>query len=72
MSVALLDGVIYAMGGFDGHQRLYSAEKYDFERNQWTMVKPMNAQRSDASAAVLNGKFRYFRYFPPSVVRLKI
>lgn len=54
VSVALLNGIIFAMGGFDGHQRLLSAEKYNFERNQWTMVASMNSQRSDACAAVLN------------------
>lgn len=61
VSVALLDGVIYAMGGFDGHHRLSSAEKYDCERNQWTMIAPMHSQRSDACAAVLNGK-QYTNY----------
>lgn len=60
VSVAMLDGVIYAIGGFDGHQRLKSVEKYDFERNQWTMVSPMNAFRSDACATVLNGKCDIF------------
>lgn len=54
--MVLLDGVIYAMGGFDGHQRLSSAEKYDFARNQWTMIAPMTIQRSDACATVLNGE----------------
>jgi len=57
VSVALLNGIIYAMGGFDGHHRLGSAEKYDFERNQWTMIAPMTSQRSDACAAVMNGKY---------------
>jgi len=56
VSVALLNGIIYAMGGFDGHHRLGSAEKYNFERNQWTMIAPMTSQRSDACAAVMNGK----------------
>jgi len=56
VSVVLLNGIIYAMGGFDGHHRLGSAEKYNFERNQWTMIAPMTSQRSDACAAVMNGK----------------
>jgi len=58
VSVALLNGTIYAMGGFDGHHRLGSAEKYNFERNQWTMIAPMTSQRSDACAAVMNGKYK--------------
>jgi len=61
VSVVLLDDIIYAMGGFDGHHRLGSAEKYNFERNQWTMIAPMTSQRSDACAAVLNGKFLIFK-----------
>lgn len=44
------------MGGFDGHHRLSSAEKYDFEKNQWTMIAPMNSRRSDACATVFNSK----------------
>lgn len=60
VSVAMVDRVIYAMGGFDGHHRLSSAEKYSFERNQWTMIAPMTSQRSDACAAVLNGEWKQY------------
>jgi len=57
VSVALLEGkYIYAMGGYDGHHRQNTVEKYDSEINQWSMVAPMNAQRSDACATELNGK----------------
>lgn len=56
VSVVLLDDTIYAMGGFDGHHRLNTVEKYNFDRNQWTMVAPMVSQRSDACAAVLNSE----------------
>lgn len=68
----MLNNTIYAMGGFDGHQRLGSAEKYNFDRNQWTLIAPMTTQRSDACAAVLNSKygvskiniqFRFFFFF---------
>lgn len=58
VSVVLMDGSIYAMGGSDGHQRLRSAEKYDFERNQWTIIAPMNFQRSDACSSVLNSVYK--------------
>ncbi|UYV78801.1 KLHL10 [Cordylochernes scorpioides] len=53
VSVAVLDGFIYAMGGFDGVHRQNTAERYNFLANQWTYVVPMNMQRSDASAATL-------------------
>ena len=44
------------MGGYDGHHRQNTAEKYDYRTNQWTLIAPMNAQRSDASATTLNGR----------------
>ena len=56
VSVAVLDGCVYAMGGFDGHIRQNSAERYTPNTNQWSLITPMNQQRSDASAATVNGK----------------
>ncbi|KAF4099181.1 hypothetical protein G5714_019307 [Onychostoma macrolepis] len=56
VSVAVLDGFIYAMGGFDGRERLSSAERYDPSANQWTLTAPMHVQRSDASAVSLQGR----------------
>jgi kelch-like protein 10 len=55
VNVAAYDGVIYAMGGYDGNIRQSSAEKYSPELNQWTLIADMNAQRSDASATEFNG-----------------
>ena len=59
MSVALLGDSIYAMGGFDGHVRQNSVERYNPDTNQWSLVQPMNHQRSDASATTLDGQFRF-------------
>ncbi|XP_072314813.1 kelch-like protein 10 [Eucyclogobius newberryi] len=59
VSVALLNGRIYAMGGQDGQrgQRgLMTAEVYDPQTNQWSLIAPMCQQRSGASCAALNGK----------------
>lgn len=50
------DGEIYAMGGFNGRTRMSSVEKYNPNKNQWELMPSMNKQRSDASAATLNGK----------------
>jgi kelch-like protein 10 len=55
VSVAVLNDIIYAMGGFDGYHRQSTAERYDYRRNQWSLIAPMNVQRSDASATALNG-----------------
>ena len=55
VSVAVLDNCLYAMGGFDGHVRQNTAEKYTPDTNQWSLITPMNHQRSDASAGTLAG-----------------
>lgn len=51
-----LHGVIYALGGFDGHVRLNTVERFDSKTSQWSFVQPMLNQRSDAKATVLGGK----------------
>ncbi|XP_021934989.1 kelch-like protein 10 isoform X3 [Zootermopsis nevadensis] len=43
------------MGGFYGGLRLSTAERYDCETDQWSLIAPMNKKRTFASAAVLNG-----------------
>ncbi|XP_054927573.1 kelch-like protein 10 [Dermacentor andersoni] len=55
-AVRCVQGQIYAMGGFDGHRRTNTVERYDVETNQWSMVASMNDVRSDASAAVAAGR----------------
>ncbi|XP_028277850.1 kelch-like protein 10 [Parambassis ranga] len=56
VSVTVLNGCIYAMGGHDGRTHLSSAEFYQPETNQWLEIAPMHEQRSDASCTALNGK----------------
>lgn len=58
VSVAVLDGLIYAIGGFDRYQQLKTAERYDPNTKQWTLTAPMNERRSDASATSLQGRVR--------------
>lgn len=41
------------MGGYNGHSRLDSVERYDPDRNQWEILAPMRRLRSDAGAAAL-------------------
>jgi kelch-like protein 10 len=58
------------MGGFNGHVRQNTAEKYLLETNQWSAICPMHVQRSDASACTLNGNmylivkdfYHFFKY----------
>lgn len=56
VSVCVLNGKIYVMGGHDGHSRLHSLEMYCPETNQWTLLCNMKQRRSDADACELNGK----------------
>lgn len=51
--------MVYAMGGYDGHHRQNTAEKYNYRTNQWSLIAPMNVQRSDASATTLDGKWTH-------------
>lgn len=37
----MLDGCIYAVGGWEGTARLDSVEKYNPETNAWTFVAPV-------------------------------
>lgn len=55
---AVLDGKIYACGGFDGVNRHKSAERYTPANNQWNFVADMLTVRSDAGACELNGRVK--------------
>ncbi|KDR16331.1 kelch-like protein 10 [Zootermopsis nevadensis] len=57
LSVAVLRGAVYAMGGSGGKSVKHrTAERYDCKKNKWWWIDSMNTERSDASAAVLNDK----------------
>nr|KAG5698336.1 hypothetical protein BaRGS_010922 [Batillaria attramentaria] len=45
---AVLNRLLFAVGGFDGQNRLSSVECYDPERNEWRTVASMNTMRSGA------------------------
>lgn len=56
VSVTVHNGLIYAMGGYDGESRLNTVERYDPTSNQWTLITPMLTRRSDAGACTLDDK----------------
>ncbi|XP_047016427.1 kelch-like protein 10 [Ictalurus punctatus] len=56
VSVCVLDGHIYAMGGVDKIDYLNTVERYEPENDRWSMIAPMHEKRSASSATVLNGK----------------
>ena len=54
VGVAVVNRLLYAIGGYDGIQRHSSAECYHPENNTWSMIAPMHTQRSGAGVAAIN------------------
>ncbi|XP_074656230.1 kelch-like protein 12 [Tubulanus polymorphus] len=52
-AAAVFDGKVYIMGGFDGFNRLRTAEVYDPTRDTWTYVSNMNISRAGSGSAVV-------------------
>ena len=48
VGVAVVNRLLYVVGGYDGTERLGSGECYHPENNAWTMIAPMTTQRSGA------------------------
>ena len=53
--VAVVNGLVYAVGGFNGSLRVRTVDVYDPVRDSWTSVSSMEARRSTLGAALLNG-----------------
>jgi len=54
--VAVFQGCIWAVGGFNGSLRVRAVEKYDPIEDSWTSGPVMEARRSTLGAAVLKGQ----------------
>uniref|UniRef100_A0A1B0AAB2 Kelch-like protein diablo n=1 Tax=Glossina pallidipes TaxID=7398 RepID=A0A1B0AAB2_GLOPL len=54
VGVAVMDGKLYAFGGFNGSERLSTVEVYDPRKNIWTQGSAMNCKRSAVGVAALN------------------
>lgn len=54
VGVAVVNRLLYAIGGFDGKERLSTIERYHPEDNAWTIIPSMNIGRSGAGVAALN------------------
>lgn len=48
VGVAVVNRILYAIGGFDGTVRHCSAECYHPENDEWSMIPPMFTERSGA------------------------
>ncbi|XP_040026579.1 kelch-like protein 18 [Gasterosteus aculeatus] len=55
VGVAVVNGLLYAIGGYDGQSRLSTVEVYNPETDSWTRVSSMNSQRSAMGTAVIDG-----------------
>lgn len=53
--IYFLSGRIYITGGFNGQECMHSAEVYDPEINQWSLINPMRSRRSGVSCAAYHG-----------------
>lgn len=56
MGVCILDGFLYALGGYNGQTTLNSVEKFNPLTREWSMVTAMNTRRSMLGVASLNGR----------------
>ena len=66
--MGVVNGIIYAVGGYDGSAHLNTMECFDPMTNTWRTVASMASRRSSAGVAVLNDMLYvvgewYNRYF---------
>ena len=53
--VAVINGLVYAVGGFNGSLRVRTVDVYDPVKDIWTSCPSMEARRSTLGVAVLHG-----------------
>ncbi len=54
--LAMLDGFIYSVGGWEGTARLDSVEKYDPSLNIWVQVAPMKMAVTSPAVVAHDGQ----------------
>ena len=52
----MLDGSVYAVGGWEGSARLDSVERYNPASNQWTFVSPLKMEVTSPAVVAHDGK----------------
>ncbi|CAG0896818.1 unnamed protein product [Cyprideis torosa] len=52
LGLAIVDGFVYAVGGWDGSHRLDSVERYDPTTNTWSFVTPLKMGMTSAAVVV--------------------
>lgn len=53
VGLAVVNGQLYAVGGFDGTAYLKTIEFYDTEQNQWRLCGSMNYRRLGGGVGVM-------------------
>ena len=56
VGVAVLDGFLYAVGGYNGQATVKTVERYNPRMAEWQMITEMTTERSMLGAASLNGE----------------
>ena len=56
VGVGVLDGLLYAVGGYNGQTTVNTVERYNPRTEEWTMISEMTAARSMLGVASLNGQ----------------
>ncbi|CAJ0963152.1 unnamed protein product [Ranitomeya imitator] len=56
VGVAVVNGLLYAIGGYDGQSRMSTVEAYNPESDSWSRVGSMNSKRSAMGTVVLDGQ----------------
>ncbi|GMR43354.1 hypothetical protein PMAYCL1PPCAC_13549, partial [Pristionchus mayeri] len=55
IGIAVHERKVYALGGFDGKDRLDLCEAFDTESNEWSTLPPLHRKRSAMATATLDG-----------------
>lgn len=58
VGVAVVNRLMYAIGGFDGQNRLDTVERYHPEKDEWQYVSSMSTKRSGAGWFSLSFDFK--------------
>jgi kelch-like protein 19 len=60
LGCAVVNRLMYAVGGYDGNTRLNQVECYNPEQNKWTFVASMKDSRSGRINSMLSFKEKIF------------
>ncbi len=55
LGVSVMNGLVYAVGGFNGSLRVRTVDVYDPIKDMWSSIASMEARRSTLGSAILNG-----------------